>query len=137
MAKSPARLSVQGEPELVYSAPSWFRRLAVRQVIAALAIAALAWVTSPFWLGYLPDALVYFRDLREARAVIDRIEQFHRAKGLFPADLCALNLPCDESADFQYDRNNEGYVLWFSAPTHGFFATLTYEPSTKSWHVRH
>jgi hypothetical protein len=137
MAKSPARWSGQAEPESVYSAPSWLRRLAVRQVVAALAIAALAWVTSPRWLGYLPDSLVYFRDLREARGMIDRIEQVHRVEGRFPTDLCALNLPCDESADFHYDRNDGGYVLWFSAPTHGFFATLTYEPSTKSWHVGH
>ena len=102
-----------------------------------MAIAGLTWVTSPLWLGYLPDSLLYAGDFRKARGVIDRIEQFHQAKGLFPPDLCALNLPCDESADLHYDRGNEGYLLWFGAPTHGFFASLTYESSTKSWHVGH
>ena len=136
MAKSPAR-SLRTDSESVHSAPSWFHRLAVRQVIAALLIAGLAWATSPPWLGSVPDSLVYAGEFREARAVIDRIEQFRRAQGLLPADLCALNLPCEESAHLHYDRNDAGYFLWFGAPTHGLFASLTYESSTKSWHVGH
>jgi hypothetical protein len=136
MAKSPVR-SVQADSESVYSAPSWFRRLAFRQVIAALTIAGLAWVASPLWLGYLPDSLVYFGEFREARGVIERIEQYQQAKGLFPTDLCALSLPCEESAHLHYDRNDGGYVLWFGAPSHGFFATLTYGSDTKSWQVGH
>ena len=136
MAKTPGR-SVQADSESVYSAPPWFHRLAARQVIATLLIAGLAWVTSPLWLGYLPDSVVYSRELREAGGVIDRIEQFHQAQGHFPADLCALSLPCDESSHLHYDRNDAGYLLWFGAPTHGFFASLTYESSTKSWHVGH
>jgi hypothetical protein len=111
--------------------------VAVPQIVAALAIAVLAWVTSPMWLGDLPDSLVYRRELREARGVIDRIEQFQRAQGLFPTDLCALDLPCAESAHLHYDRGNSGYLLWFAAPTHGFDASLTYESNTKSWHVSH
>jgi hypothetical protein len=136
MAKSPAR-SLRADSASVLSAPVWFRRLAVRHVVAVLAFAALAWVASPFWLGYLPDSFVYVQELRAARRVIDRIEAFHQAQGLFPADLCALDLPCDESADLHYDRSDGGYLLWFGAPTHGFFASLTYDSSTKSWHGGH
>jgi len=109
----------------------------MRHIVAIALAAALVWASSFLWLRYLPDSLVYFWDLREARGTIERIETFRHARGVPPADLCALNLPCDESAHLQYSAKGDNYVLWFGAGTYGFFATLGYDSSSKGWTVSH
>jgi hypothetical protein len=118
----------------VYSAPGWLRRLKVGQVVTALVIAALAVVMAPLWLGYLPNSLVYFRELRKARSAMERIEDFRRTTGALPEDLCRLGLRCDEAARLRYDRRQNGvYILSFMTPTHGFFSTLNSDSGARSW----
>jgi hypothetical protein len=104
-------------------------------VVALLVAAAGVVVTSRMWLGCLPDSLVYRGEYREAREVIKRIDDFASASHALPADLCVLGLPCDESAHLHYEPNNRGYVLWFAAPTHGFFCALAYDSITRTWEV--
>jgi hypothetical protein len=126
---------VTSDAESVYEAPRWLRRVRVWHVVALVSAAAIVAVTSRLWLGCLPDSLVYRGEFREARAVIKRIDDFALARHALPADLCALGLPCDESAPLHYEPNNGGYSLWFSAPTHGFFCALAYDSISRTWHV--
>ncbi len=123
------------EPETVFSAPPWFRRVAIRHVMVAGAVAVFAWLSAPLWVRYLPDSLVYSGEFREARRAIEKIERFRRASGVLPPDLCTFDLPCDESAPLQYNPTKDGYSLSFGAGTHGFFSSLIYESGTQRWHV--
>ena len=115
-------------------ARGWLRRFEVRQVITVLALAVVAWLTSPIWLRLFPATTVYFWELRVARGVIDQIENRRRTTGSLPADLCALGLRCDEAAPLSYGTHDDHYVLSFGAPIYGFFTRLIYESETKTWH---
>ena len=115
-------------------ARGWLRRFRVRQVITALAVVVLVWLSSPIWLRLFPATTVYFWKVREARGVIDKIENFRRTTGSLPPDLCTFGLRCDEAAPLYYDVRKDQYVLWFSAPIYGFFTSLIYESGSMTWH---
>jgi len=116
----------------VHRAPRWLRRLEARHVVGGVIAVMLALVSSPLWLRYVPESLVYCGEFREARTVIKRIDDFTLARGNLPQDLCALGLPYDESAPLHYQTTSGGYELWFGTPTHGFFSALVYD---RTWRV--
>jgi hypothetical protein len=95
----------------------------------------LGFISSPLWLGYLPDSIVYYQEFREAQEIIKRIDEFNRAKSVLPTDPCVLGLRCDENAPIQYNSTEAGYMLSFSTPTHGLFSNLIYESVTGKWHA--
>jgi hypothetical protein len=115
-----------------------FLQLKIRYIQVVLGIALLGllgFLSSPLWLRYLPDSLVYSKEFREARKAVKRIDDFYRAKSVLPADLCLLDLQCDESAPIQYTPTETGYELSFSTATHGFFSCLVYESVSGKWHI--
>jgi hypothetical protein len=107
----------------------------VQAILVVASLASLGFLSSPLWLRYLPDSLVYHHDIKEAKSVIMRIDEFNRANGTLPPDLCALGLQCDERAHLQYSINHGGYTLSFAVPTHGFFDMLRYDSVSGEWHV--